>query len=209
MLSGGWEGHQPERTTARFAAALGRRGFEVDVREDLGALEEPALLGQADLIVMNWTMGTLSPDQSRCLRAAVEAGAGLGGWHGGLADAFRADTAYQFMVGGQFVAHPGDRVTYTVVPEPGHPLAEGLPEFELTSEQYYLHVDPNNEVIATTTFAGEGAPWVAGHRMPVAWTRQHGQGRVFYCSVGHDDATFDACPAARDLVERGLAWAAR
>jgi len=125
-----------------------------------------------------------------------------------MADAFRDSTAYQFMVGGQWVAHPGDIIDYTVqIVNHNDPITAGLHDFAMHSEQYYLHVDPANEVLATTTFSGKFAPWIAGTIMPVVWKRRWGAGRVFYCSLGHRAAEFDV-PEARELVRRGLHWAA-
>jgi len=114
------------------------------------------------------------------------------------------------MVGGQWVAHPGGAgVTYGVhIVDPWNPLTEGIEDFEVTSEQYYMHVDPSNEVLATATFTGEHAPWIEGCVMPVVWKRKYGEGRVFYCSLGHVAADFDV-PEARTIVQRGILWASR
>ena len=71
-----------------------------------------------------------------------------------------------------------------------------------------MHVDPNNEVLATTTFNGEHASWIDGHVMPVVWKRRWGQGRVFYSSLGHVASDFDV-PEAYEITRRGLLWAAR
>ena len=153
----------------------------------------------------------ITPDQERGLLGAVRAGTGLAGWHGGMADAFRANPAYQFLVGGQWVAHPGDVFTHAVDIVAGdHPITRGLGRFTMRSEQYYLHVDPSNEVLATTTFDGRhgDAPWIAGCVMPVAWTRSYGAGRVAYCALGHKDTDFDV-PEAREMTHRGLRWATR
>jgi type 1 glutamine amidotransferase len=126
-----------------------------------------------------------------------------------MGDAFRDNPAYQFMVGGQWVAHPGGVIDYEVnIAAPADPIVAGLADFRMHSEQYYLHVDPGNEVLATTTFSGEHAPWIAGTVMPVAWKRRYGAGRVFYCSLGHKAADFDV-PEAREIVRRGLVWASR
>ena len=142
----------------------------------------------------------------------MRAGTGLCGWHGGLCDAFRNETAYQFMTGGQWVAHPDGKVDFDVrfVPDKlADPIVSGLPDFRIRTEQYYLHVDPANEVLATTTFGpNEEAPWVAGCVMPVAWKRSYGKGRIFYLSVGHDVDDF-AVPQVRELLVRGALWAAR
>ena len=161
------------------------------------------------LVIPNWTMGTLTGDQEKNLLAAVEAGTGLAGFHGGMGDAFRGQTQYQFAVGGQFVAHPDDRKTYLVeFTRPSHELTRGLEDFEITTEQYYMHTDPANTVLATTMFKARTAPWINGTRMPVSWVRHHGKGRVFYSSIGHslDELRH---PTVRELMRRGIRWAAR
>ena len=133
------------------------------------------------LIVPIYTMSKIEKDELANLTRAVESGVGLGGYHGGMCDAFREATDYQFMSGGQWVAHPGNVIDYTVnITRPDDPVMAGIGDFPYRSEQYYMHVDPSNEVLATTTFAGEHAPWIDGVVMPVVWKRHHGKGRVFY-----------------------------
>ena len=208
MVAGGWEGHEPRRCSDLFAEVLQGDGYDVTISDTLDSLLDAEALRETDLIVPNWSMGEISPEQQTALLDAVAAGTGLGGWHGGMADAFRASTAYQFMVGGQWVAHPGDIIDYTVqITNHDDPITTGLHDFAMHSEQYYLHVDPANEVLATTTFGGEFAPWIADTVMPVVWKRRWGAGRVFYCSLGHRAADFDV-PETRELVRRGLHWAA-
>ncbi len=208
IVAGGWEGHEPRQCAELFAGVLGADGFEVAVSDTLDAYLDPGL-GEIDLIVPVWTQSEISNEQLRGLLDAIAAGTGIAGWHGGMADSFRTSTEYQFMVGGQWVAHPGNIIDYTVqITNHDDPITAGIDDFAMHSEQYYLHVDPSNEVLATTTFSGEHAPWVAGCVMPVVWKRRWGQGRVFYCSLGHVAADFDV-PEARELVRRGMAWAAR
>ena len=208
IVSGGWPGHQPEAGAELIRTLLEAEGMQVRLSGHLETFDDPTALAGLSLIVVNWSMGRLTPAQSAALRGAVEAGCGLAGFHGGLTDAFREDTDYQFMVGGQFVAHPGGIRDYRVDPVAGHPLAQGLPSFEVHSEQYHLHVDPGNGLVATTTLDGRDAPWTAGTLMPVAWTRRYGRGRVFYSSLGHDPWEY-ADPTPRELLRRGLVWAAR
>jgi type 1 glutamine amidotransferase len=208
---GGWEGHEPEQCAHLFADLLRASGFEVDVVSDLDVFLDGAYLQSRDLIVPVWTMGTITSSQEEGLLEAVRSGVGIAGWHGGMADSFRQSTNYQWMVGGQWVAHPGDILEYKVkITRPDDPIVAGLGDFEMRSEQYYLHVDPSNEVLATTTFSGEhgGAPWIKGTVMPVVWKRSFGRGRVFYCSLGHVRSDFDV-PEAREITLRGLRWAAR
>jgi type 1 glutamine amidotransferase len=161
-----------------------------------------------DLIVQVFTMSQITREQEAGLLNAVRSGVGLAGWHGGLGDSFRNNTEYQFMVGGQWVAHPGGVIDYEVnITDHDDPITRGLGDFKMHSEQYYMHVDPINEVLATTTFSGEHAPWIEGVVMPVVWKKTYGKGRVFYTSLGHVAKDFDV-PQAREIVQRGMLWAA-
>jgi uncharacterized protein len=207
MVYGGWEGHEPRQCVDVFAPILRRHGFDVHLADTLDAYLDADRLNSLDLIVPVWTMGTITKEQEAGLLEAVKGGVNIAGWHGGMADSFRNNTAYQFMVGGQWVAHPGDVIDYSVaIVRPDDPITAGLNDFQMHSEQYYMHVDPSNEVLATTTFGGDHAPWIAGTVMPVAWKRRWGEGRVFYCSLGHKAHDFDV-PEARTIVERGMLWA--
>jgi type 1 glutamine amidotransferase len=209
IVAGGWEGHEPQQCAAIFAAVLRDDGFEVEIADTLDVYLDAAKLRALDLIVPLWTMGTITPEQETGLLEAVAGGVGLAGWHGGMGDSFRANPTYQFMVGGQWVAHPGNIIDYTVqIVAPDDPITAGLNDFAMHSEQYYLHVDPSNEVLATTTFDGKHASWIAGTVMPVVWKRRWDQGRVFYCSLGHQAVDFDV-PEAKEIVRRGLRWASR
>lgn len=209
IVWGGWEGHEPQKTAELFAGELANEGFQVDLETSLDCFLDVDRLAATDLIVPVYTQSTITKEQEAGLLGAVKAGSGIGGWHGGMADAFRNNTEYQFMVGGQWVAHPGNIIDYTVnITAHDDQITAGLDDFQMHSEQYFLHVDPSNEVLATTTFSGEYAPWIAGTVMPVAWKRRYGNGKVFYCSLGHVAADFDV-PEARTIVRRGLVWAAR
>jgi type 1 glutamine amidotransferase len=209
FLAGGWEGHEPQQASALFAGLLQQEGYEAEISPTLDTLLDAEKLASLDLIVPMWTMSKITGDQLKGLQAAVQSGVGLGGWHGGMGDAFRDSTDYQFMVGGQWVAHPGGIIDYTVqITDHQHPITAGLSDFAMKSEQYYMHVDPSNKVLATTTFSGQYHPWIDGTVMPVTWTRQYGAAKVFYCSLGHVTADFDV-PEAREIVRRGLLWASR
>lgn len=208
FLWGGMEFHEPRQTSERFAARLQDRGYEISISNDLTALDDAVALQAFDLIVISITMGEISDAREANLLTTIRAGTGLGGWHGGMADTFRTRTGYQYAVGGQWVAHPGDTLDYQVRVLPGHEITAGISDFAIRSEQYYLHIDPAVQVLATTIFAGEDDPWIQGTVMPVAWTKQFGAGKVFYCSLGHVDADFERKEAAL-LVEQGLVWATR
>jgi uncharacterized protein len=205
---GGWEGHQPKECADIVANLLRGEGLAVELENTTQVFADPDL-GRFDLIVPIFSMGTIAKGETLNLSLTIERGTGLAGFHGGMGDSFRLDTAYQFMVGGQFVAHPGNIISYRVtIANRDDPITAGLADFEYHSEQYYMHVDPGNEVLVTTTFSGEHCPWIKGVVMPVAWKRRHGSGKVFYCSLGHIASEFEV-PQMRTMIIRGMLWAAR
>ena len=209
MVWGGWSGHEPRQCVERFAPALREAGFDVEISATLDAYLDAERMRELSLIVPCWTMDAIRPDQLDGLLGAIKAGVGLAGWHGGMADSFRQSTEYQFMVGGQWVAHPGNIIDYRVqITRHDDPITAALTDFSMHSEQYYMHADPSNEVLATTTFGGEYASWIEGTTMPVVWKRRFGAGRVFYSSLGHVASDFDV-PEAYEITRRGLLWAAR
>lgn len=208
IVWGGWNGHTPKECADEVAGMLRGDGFEVFIEDTTEAFADPALKDM-HLIVPIYTMSTMEKEEVTNLCAAVESGVGLAGFHGGMCDAFRNEVAYQFMTGGQWVAHPGNIIDYQVrVTRPDDPVMQGIGDFDYRSEQYYMHVDPNNEVLAETTFTGDHAAWIAGHTMPVVWKRKHGAGRVFYSSLGHRVEEFEN-RSMKTILHRGLLWAAR
>jgi type 1 glutamine amidotransferase len=209
IVWGGWDGHAPREFAELWRNILRDSGFDVRLADTLDVFRDPATMSSLDLVVPIWTMGELEPEQERGLLDAVSSGVGIAGWHGGMGDAFRSSAAYQWMVGGQFVAHPDGIHEYRVtIVDREDPIGAGIDDFSVRSEQYYMHVDPGNQVLATTTFETESAPWTNGTVMPVVWKRAFGQGRVFYSSLGHALADHEV-PAVRELQRRGMAWASR
>ena len=208
IVWGGWEGHQPEECARIVEKMLVEEGFVVAKASKTSAFADPNL-ARFDLIVPIFTMGKMMDRESKNLCAAIESGAGLAGFHGGMGDSFRSNTDYQFMTGGQWVAHPGNIISYRVnIVDKTDPITKGIEDFDYESEQYYMHIDPSNHVLATTTFSGEHCFWIKGAVMPVAWKRMHGHGKVFYSSLGHIAEEF-AVPQMSTILCRGMLWAAR
>jgi uncharacterized protein len=209
IVHGGWDGHDPAGFADYYATVLRDAGFEVALSDTLDALADADALAGLSLIVPIWTMGAIAPEQLEPLTQAVAGGVGLAGFHGGMGDAFRDATDFQLMVGGQFVGHPDGIKDYEVtISDREHEITRGVSDFGVTSEQYYMHVDPSNHVLATTTFHPRTAPWLDGVIMPVVWTRRWGAGRVFYSSVGHSLGDLDV-PEVPEIQRRGMLWAAR
>ena len=204
IVQGGWQGHTPRESSELMAGFLSGQGFEVEVSDTLDSYLDEAKMKALSLVVPMWTMGKITGEQCKGLLSAIEGGVGCAGFHGGMCDSFRENVNYQWMTGGQWVAHPGNCIpSYTInVINHDHPITAGIADFQMRdTEQYYMHVDPSNNVLATTTFA-------TGCVMPAVWTRYWGRGRVFYASFGHTHKDFDI-PEAFEIVQRGMLWAAR
>lgn len=209
IVSGGYLPHRAGEAADRLAALLVAEGLTVTTSDSLTSYETENLEA-FDLIVPNWTLGEISEEVGQRLAAAVEGGVGLGGFHGGMADGFRGNEFFRFVVGGSYVAEPGGAsVTYKVhIADGNDPITRGIADFDYTSEQYYMHVDPAVRVLATTHFTGDTFPWIDGVDMPTVWTKAYGRGRVFFSALGHLPEEFDCAPM-RSLLTRGLLWACR
>lgn len=210
IVFGGWEGHEPRPCAELFATELTKRGFTVELSNALTSFDDAPALARYSLIVPMWTMGTLTAQQEKNLVAAVLGGTGLAGFHGGMGDAFRGSINYQWMAGGQFVSHPDNIKDYTVnIVNRADPLTADISDFNVRTEQYYMLVDPRNEVLATSVAQSVSAPWTNGVIVPCIWKKLHGKGRVFYSALGHNRAEFAAVPQQLELTLRGMEWAAR
>lgn len=208
---GGWDGHEPDKVAALFAEILRNEGLQVEVTDSLACFDDAGALAGLSLIVPVWTMSQIAEAQSKNVAAAVASGVGLAGCHGGMCDAFRTDVLWQFMTGAQWVAHPGnDGVRYGVRMVSDDPLVAGIADFEVETEQYYLHVDPAVKVHAVCDFPLADGPHAANGpvAMPVVFTKRWGAGRVYYNALGHHADVIDHGPA-REMLRRGMIWAAR
>lgn len=205
---GGWDGHEPKQSIDIFVPWLESEGAEIILTDNLDKYADKELMLSVDLIIQIVTMAKITEEQEKGLLEAVKNGCGFTGWHGGIGDSFRENTEYQFMVGGQWVSHPGGVIDYSVqVTDQTDEVTKGLKDFDMHSEQYYMQVDPNVKVLATTTFSGDHAPWIEGCIVPVVWKKQYGNGRVFYSSLGHVMKDFEV-PEALEIQKRGIRWAA-
>ncbi len=239
IFYGGWDGHEPELVSKRFKAMLEKENYEVTVDDNMDRLADVEFLKSMDLIIPLWTQGTMDDRYAFHISEAVEAGTGIAGCHGGMCDSFRWNIEYQFITGSQWVSHPGDTWYHHIsdlseenlnyvnqfYPSPegafetdyvvnvrrgaASPIIEGIPDFKLRSEQYYLHLDPCVNVLATTQVETVGPHSANGPvAMPVVYTKLWGKGRVFYSSLGHVDRIYDI-PEVMEITRRGFLWASR
>ncbi|GKX31515.1 hypothetical protein SH1V18_39950 [Vallitalea longa] len=213
IVQGGWAGHEPKQISDVFKNILIEEGFGVEVSDTLDSFMDSEKLKELNLIIPVWTMGEITQEQLNSVVEAVDSGVGLAGCHGGMCDAFRNSVEWQFMTGSQWVAHPGnDNTDYEVniVKSSSSPIVEGISDFMVNSEQYYLHIDPSINVLATTTFPIAEGPHSTNGRVsvPVVYTKYWGKGKVFYNSLGHHADIFNI-REAKELMRRGFLWAAK
>lgn len=199
IVYGGWEGHNPAGIAAFLVDLLEQSGIQATVSDSLSDLEH-IQRDDFQLVVPVWTMEHLEPELLNALLKAVQEGVGVAALHG-VIDSFRHEAEFHLMFGGQWVTHFEFAVrTYDVtITENENPITQGISDFQVTTEQYYLLVDPVNTVLATMQ--------VESTQMPVAWTKPYGKGRVFYCSLGHSIDSISHA-SAQELIKRGLLWAA-
>jgi type 1 glutamine amidotransferase len=213
IMCGGWDGHEPKLVSERFKNFLQGEGFEVGIVESVSVLQDLNLLKSLDLFIPVWTMcnDPLPKDFFEPIAEAIGSGVGLAGCHGGMCDAFRNNVLWQFITGANWVAHPGcDGVKHRIsIKSKSNPLTEDIGDFDVSTEQYYLHTDAANEVLATTHFPV--VKWYHSANgeveVPQIWTKKWGHGRVFYNALGHHNDVFDV-PQAWELMKRGILWAA-
>lgn len=224
VVRGGWEGHRPVESTDLFLPFLEQQGYEARIESSPAVYADADAMAGIDVIVQSVTMSTIEQVELDGLRRAVAGGAGLTGWHGGIADSFRASSDYLHLIGGQFATHPSKHpdevegepddnfLRYDVeITDLGHehPITRGLPDFALETEQYWVLTDDLNDVLATTTHPAP--PWHPWHRpvvSPVVWTRQWGRGRIAVATPGHSLDVLEE-PHVRTIIERSILWVSR
>lgn len=225
IVRGGWEGHQPVAATEVFMPFLERSGYALRIEDGPAVYADADAMAETDLIVQSVTMSQIGRDEVAGLQSAVASGVGLVGWHGGIADSYRSSSDYLQLIGGQFACHPSrhpdlvvggseedNYLRYTVnITDLGHrhPITDGLADFELETEQYWVLHDDLIDVLATTTHPAQ--PWQPWHRpvtSPAVWTREWGSGRIVVATPGHSPGILEH-PSVRTIVERGMLWATR
>ena len=222
VIWGGWDGHTPRECAEKYHDFLEKNDFEVTVSTDQNIYADKDFMSTLNLIVPIVTMSEINLEQINGMLDAVRNGVGIAGHHGGMSDSYRNNTEYQFMVGGQFISHPGGITEFFIDDAgSGDPIMKGIDSFKIKSEQYFMHVDPSNLVLATTTFSDPvyddnsdlsninfPNSWIKGAVMPYIWKRMYGKGKVFYSSIGHTVSDFEN-ELAWTIQKRGLLWATK
>ena len=218
---GGMKGHSPKESVNLFVPILEKEGASVKVFDNFSVYEDEKLMNEADLIIQIFTDAFTSDpkmnnEQFKGLQNALINGTGFAGWHGGLGDS-SPNPLYHFIVGGDFVSHPGElkemkTAKYEVkIYDSEDYITNGISDFKIFgSEQYYMMIDPNVKVLAVSEFKLNN--WhtneneIKGSFMPVIWKKNYGKGRVFYSSIGHYLREFEI-PEVLTMQMRGFRWA--
>lgn len=224
IVRGGWDGHQPVEATEFFLPFLSENGYDYEIFESPEVYLDEERMAATDLIIQCMTKSSIERDQTMGLRAAIEAGTGFAGWHGGIADSYRDSEEYLHLMGVQFAHHPGkhpdERIgeqsdnyiphRIDILPEAAdHPITAGIESFELETEQYWVLHDGLLDVLATTTLPKRDFdPWHSEHVSPAVWTRRWGKGKIFVATPGHRVEVLEN-PNVKTIIERGILWATR
>ena len=225
--------HSPKESADLFVPILEAEGAKVHVFDNFSVYEDQNLMSETDLIIQAFTdfftpvENRMNDKQFKGLQIAILNGTGFSGWHGGLGASNTVNQRYQFMVGGQFVSHPGGMTNYKVkIIDSTDLITSNISDFEVkNSEQYYMLIDPNIKVLAVSEFTKETYQksdnlkleqinyldidvenQIKGSVMPVVWKKYYGKGRIFYSSIGHSLSDFDL-PEVMNIQMRGFRWA--
>ena len=225
--------HSPKESADLFVPILKAEGAKVRVFDNFSVYEDEKLMSETDLIIQAFTdfftpvENRMNDKQFKGLQIAILKGTGFSGWHGGLGASNKVNQRYQFMVGGQFVSHPGGITNYKVkIIDSKDLITKDISDFLVkNSEQYYMLVDPNIKVLAVSEFMKDTyhksdslklekidyldidvENEIKGSVMPVVWKKYYGKGRIFYSSIGHNLSDFDI-PEVMNIQMRGFRWA--
>lgn len=179
-----------------------KTGTYATVVSDDPAVFKPESLAQFDAVCFNNTTGELFEDEAlkQSLLDFVRSGKGVIGIHAAT-DCFYQWADFGEMMGGYFDGHPwGADCTVTVkIDEPGHPLTAMFAgkSFDIMDEIYQLKAPYSRENLRVllsldtrfTDMHKQGINRKDGD-FAISWIREFGGGRVFYCSLGHNEAVF-------------------
>lgn len=207
IVSGGGPLHQPQEIAGILAELLRQENFEVEVSNTWDVFDQREKIMKMNLIVPNWGEASATPQQLNNLFDAVSSGTGLAGLHAGMGYTFPGNSRYHLMVGGLFAAHPGNHFR-VLIRDPNNSITRGIPDFDVTTEHYYMLTDPSIEVLATSYYETYPPEVWSPVFMPVVWIKKYGKGRVFYNALGHTPEIV-LMPEVLTLMRRGMKWAAR
>lgn len=196
IIWGGWEGHNPENVANKLKELLMDRGYMVDSTSRLGALLN-GNLNDYSVIIPVWSCGIEGDIYLTQLIKAVESGVGIMAFHGGI-DWFSTEKYYE-MIGALYLYDTLPE-KYTVEVMDDHVITDGINDFDVVSEKYFMQMDPTNNVLATAYYNEMNTP--------VMWTKNHKEGRVFYSTLAHSEEEVFSEPHQTILLN-AVDWCAK
>lgn len=215
LLSGGQREHHGYRDQAFYLSNVleDTKRFQVTIVEDAAILTTPSLEKYDAVIVLTDRRDDefkFTQAQQEALLAYVKNGHGFVSIHGADNAAKDWVDGWRDMLGAVFshVGQPDSKTrkgSFKVkIAQPDHPVTQGVTDFEIKDELYYLlQIRGTLEPLATTEY--DGQTW------PIAWVRDYGKGKVFHTVFGHrdfgpgkDDPLRN--PGLQKLVVQGLDW---
>ena len=179
--------------------------FEVTATED-DSFFEPEKLKDFDAVLFLNTTGEVFKSKEagredrlkKSLVDFVKSGKGLIGTHSAT-DTYKKWKDFNDMMGGAFAGHPWHTKIRVKNLEPGHPLNAAFAgkDFEIADEIYQFRKDTASadERRMLLSLSGEIVDKGKGNTgkeglYPIAWLDKYGDGRIFYCSLGHRDEIY-------------------
>lgn len=199
----GTEGqYHDHEENGRFLAKMLSRSEQIDATfsRDYEVLATGLTLFEAVLFYTD--VGELTETQERGLLSFVESGGGFFGLHTAAAS-FRECEGYHRMLNGFFNGHSRYMDFTVTVSDSSDPITEGLLDFEVTDELYYLKHDPDRSHHLLAAHDEE-----KDETHVIAFKHTCGEGRVFYLALGHDRAVLEN-PTFQKVVRRGALWVGR
>ena len=178
--------------------------FSIEYTTDRDVLTD-GTLEDLDVLLSAMTDNTLSTGEQDGLDEFVRGGGGFAGVHGASCLQNREDeeddgpiSTLRELLGGHFLGHPAQTRYRVAVTNSFHPITCDLDSFHVWDEPYRVATDEEVTVLARMDHP-------EFPDMPAVWTKGHGEGRVFYCSLGHDEHSLTNSAVA-ELYRRGVRW---
>ena len=201
--------HDSIPTVERVVEVLGKAGgaFAVDYARtdaDLAARMTPAALGAYDGVVFASTTGDLPLPDRQGFLDWIATGKAFVGIHAAT-DTFPGFPPYIAMIGGQFLKHGPQVKVDLLVQDPEHPATKGMASPTAVFDEIYQMKNfdqaETHTLLALDKHPNEGTPGF----YPLAWSREHGKGRVFYTALGHREDVLEADWFKKHLLG-GILW---
>ncbi len=201
LVLGGGTVHDWDAAMKHIVDALGGEdGLDiVTASEDLSALEA-GKLAKVDVLVFYYTEGEITDGQRNGFSRWLASGKGCVALHAATCS-FVDDPDYLNLIGATFLMHAPYRTYQVSVAPEDHAITRGVDtEFLVDDEQYIHEYDERVHVHASALWKGDAHP--------VVWSKSHGDGRLVYIALGHDEAAWTN-PNFKSLLVNSTLWARR